>query len=633
MNAHTEFLPDPWIQTFTGKAFRPLDPRAEDVDLIDIAHALAMTCRYSGHTKRFYSVAEHSVLVSQMVPPEHAREALMHDAGEAYLPDIPRPIKRFLTGYKQREERLDRAIAEHFGLRYPWHESIHVADTIILADEKLALMGPEPMPWLLPYTPVLGGDAVSVRILPGDCIASMHGLPAAGIDAVVTDPPYHLLSTVKRFANSPRTESTMPKSEPHARMSRGFMGKTWDGGDIAFRPETWAEVLRVLKPGGYLVAFGAPKNAHRLTCAIEDAGFEIRDRAVYFHDPEPQIAAFIESLSPAQRDAFLRCLDAADGGPELQWVFGSGFPKSHDLSKAIDKHMGAERPVVATEKVRDIRNGHGRERGEGIHASGRDAPVYFDREITEAATAAAEWQGWGTALKPAYEPIILARKPLEGTNAENVLKFGVGGLNIDGCRVSGEPWKPHDATGLGSVKFFTEGEAPVVHKEPHDQGRWPANVVHDGSDEVLAAFPDAPGQQRRVGPEHGAKDSVNTYGDFGLRRDFAPRGDEGSAARFFYCAKASKADRAGSKHPTVKPIKLIRYLCRLVTPPGGIVLDPFAGSGTTGAAAQEEGFNAILCEREAEYLDDIRRRFATEVIVDPLSSLVGETPSMESMLA
>src|SRR5262249_40584786 len=165
-----------------------------------------------------------------------------------------------------------------------------------------------------------------------------------------------------------------------------------------FRPETWAAVLRVLKPGAHLAAFGAPKNAHRMACAIEDAGFEIRDT--------------------------------------VMWIYGQGFPKSHDVSKGIDKMLGAERKVVAIETVRDIRNGHGREQGEGIHASGRDGPIYMQREVTEPATPeAARWQGWGTALKPAYEPIIIARKPLIGTVAENVLAHGTGAINIDGCRI------------------------------------------------------------------------------------------------------------------------------------------------------------------------------------------------------
>lgn len=422
---------------------------------------------------------------------------------------------------------------------------------------------------------------MGVDLYAGDCLDVLAGLPAESVDSVVTDPPYHFASIVKRFGDDGAASAkSSGATGVYRRASAGFMGKKWDGGDIAFRPETWAAVARVLKPGGHLLAFGAPKNAHRLFCAIEDAGFEIRD-----------------------------C---------VMWVFGTGFPKSLDVSKAIDKAAGVERRVVGTERVRDIRNGHGRDRGDGIHASNRDGPVYMERELTEPGSdEAAAWQGWGTALKPAYEPIVVARKPLIGTVAENVLAHGTGALNIDGCRVEGEPWKAHRATGLGSVKFFTEGETPIIDKEPHSLGRWPANIIHDGSDEVVGAFPNAPRQQGALtGDEPSPTFSGAVYGKMARSRASTPRGDTGSAARFFYSAKAGKADRAGSKHPTVKPVALMRYLCRLVTPPGGTVLDPFAGSGTTGQAAIAEGFNAILIEREAEYLADIRRRLDLD---DPLT--------------
>jgi site-specific DNA-methyltransferase (adenine-specific) len=293
------------------------------------------------------------------------------------------------------------------------------------------------------------------------------------------------------------------------------MGKQWDGGDVAFRPETWAKVLRVLKPGAHLVAFGAPKNYHRLACAIEDAGFEIRD--------------------------------------SLMWLFGTGFPKSHNLD--------------------------------------------------------GEWIGWGTALKPAFEPIVLARKPMsEKSVAANVLRWGTGALNIDACRVGNEGGtrKPRamEKSETTSVGGYLNAKAGA----PIDAGRWPANICHDGSDEVIAAFPDAPGQQRYVGPEHGDRPSKGIYGDFGCRPPNAPREDSGSAARFFYGSKADSDDRLGSKHPTVKPVDLMQWLCRLITPPKGTVLDCFAGTGTTGEAAWREGFNAVLIEREDEYRKDIARR-------------------------
>jgi hypothetical protein len=217
--------------------------------------------------------------------------------------------------------------------------------------------------------------------------------------------------------------------------------------------------------------------------------------------------------------------------------------------------------------------------------------------------------GLGTALKPSVEPCVLARKPLsESTVAANVLRWGTGALNVDGCRVDGEPWKSHHATGLGSVKFFSEGKTKVIEKSPHDLGRWPANLIHDGSDEVREAFPETgPGQIGGVNDPngsfgyHGGAEGLNTPGV----RDAA-----GSAARFFYTSKADSDDRLGSKHPTIKPVDLIQYLCRLITPPNGTILDPFAGTGTTGEAAFREGFRAVLIEREPEYLADIDRRIA-----------------------
>mgnify|MGYP003340777837 CR=1 FL=1 len=350
----------------------------------------------------------------------------------------------------------------------------------------------------------------------GDCLDILDTLPDNSIDAVVTDPPYEL----------------------------GFMGKSWDASGIAFCPQTWATVMRVLKPGGHMVAFGAPKNYHRLACAIEDAGFELRD--------------------------------------SLMWVFGTGFPKSLDVSKAIDKAAGAEREIVGVGK----RHGGGNDiRGGSFHAASDTGPdLHGSGFITAPATEAArEWQGWGTALKPAYEPIVLARKPLsEKTVAANVLRWGTGALNIDATRIQsgdlpsackGTGWAAQDKKnaeqGYRPASYYAEQDG--VEYSPNSLGRWPANLAHDGSEEVLSGFPN-------------------------------------DAGRFFYSAKASKADRAGSKHPTVKPVKLMQWLVRMITPPGGTVLDPFAGSGTTGHAALLEGFNAVLIEREAEYRADITRR-------------------------
>lgn len=408
----------------------------------------------------------------------------------------------------------------------------------------------------------------------GDSREVLLGLADASIDSVVCDPPYALVSIGKRFGKPGAAAAQVGASGAYARASAGFMGQSWDTGETAFDPAFWGEVLRVLKPGGHAVAFGGTRSYHRLACALEDAGFEIRD--------------------------------------QLAWVYGTGFPKSHDVAKGIDKHLGAERRVVGEKRAGLARKA----RAGGEMAGGAESFEHLRRaDITVAATEdASRWEGWGTALKPAWEPIVLARKPLAGTVAESVLAHGTGALNIDGCRIGTTKDVPasarksaHGGDAGGIYGKFASPPTDTAGWDPNT-GRWPANIVHDGSAEVLAAFPQAPGQQRAVGPQHGEKASVNVFGDYGLRDDCAPRGDSGSAARFFYSAKADADSRIGSKHPTVKPVDLMAWLCRLVTPPGGTVLDPFAGSGSTGEAAWREGFAAVLIEREAAYCEDIARR-------------------------
>ena len=417
----------------------------------------------------------------------------------------------------------------------------------------------------------------NIEIVPGDCRNSLKLMADNSIDSCVTDPPYSLVSIQKRFGKPGQAPAQYGKDGLYQRASSGFMGASWDTGEVAHDPAFWAEVLRVLKPGAHLLAFCGTRTYHRMACAIEDAGFEIRD--------------------------------------QIAWMYGTGFPKSHDVSKGIDKAAGAERVSLGIDKARAAR----------IPRADRyvDSPSgWQDRgrcvDITEAATdEAKEWSGWGTALKPAFENIVVARKPLIGTVAENVLTHGTGAINIDGCRIEteGRPLREIDPKPEANGVVYSgrrvagtgfDGGSKAVGTT--DQGRWPANVCHDGSDEVIAAFPDSAGALFATGAKYGGREAKNCYGDYGPRPDQAPRGDSGSAARFFYSAKASKADRAGSKHPTVKPISLMRWLCRLVTPPGGTVLDPFAGSGTTGVACMAEGFNAILCEREEEYLADIKNR-------------------------
>jgi len=373
---------------------------------------------------------------------------------------------------------------------------------------------------------------MSVRILIGDCRERMGELADASVDSVVCDPPYHLTSIVKRFGAANAAPAKVGKTGAYARASKGFMGQTWDGGDVAFQQETWAEVLRVLKPGGHIVAFSGTRTYHRMAVAIEDAGFEIRD--------------------------------------QLAWVYGSGFPKSHNLD--------------------------------------------------------GEWQGWGTALKPAWEPIALARKPLIGTVARNVMEYGTGAINIDGCRIETEdgkpawhyPQGPQGRTGKGTWNDTNSGYKPIAEEYSAPAlGRWPANIIHDGSDEVLAGFPDARSycNNPETAKRAGGKTFENTPRNVGIlpSEGAFERGqmysDSGTAARFFYSAKVSAEERGeGNNHPTVKPQALMRWLCRLITPPGGTVLDPFMGSGSTLIAADAEQFNAIGCELSPEYAAIAERR-------------------------
>jgi site-specific DNA-methyltransferase (adenine-specific) len=314
-----------------------------------------------------------------------------------------------------------------------------------------------------------------------------------------------------------------------------FMGKKWDYNVPSV--ELWQECLRVLKPGGYLLSFAGTRTYHRMVVNIEDAGFEIRDM--------------------------------------IAWVYGSGFPKSLDVSKAIDKAAGAEREEIGTIQKSVA----------GMEARGTGNWCDDDYEwkseipITAPATEAAkQWHGWGTALKPAHEPIVVARKPFKGTVAANVVKHGTGGLNIDGCRVGtlkDVPASPSRTKGnslTGSIDGSLRNETGKEDGHNPNIGRWPANLIHDGSEEVMELFP---------------------Y----------------TKARFFYCAKINKKDRGeGNTHPTVKPTDLMRYLCRLVTQPGGVVLDPFMGSGSTGKAAALEDFDFIGIEVDTEYFKMAGRR-------------------------
>ena len=314
----------------------------------------------------------------------------------------------------------------------------------------------------------------------------------------------------------------------------------------------------------------------------------------------------------------------------------SGFPKSLDVSKAIDKAAGAERTEVVGERRTGVQRG-------SFNDGSVDEASKWNPITAPATEAARQWQGWGTALKPALEPITMARKPLIGTVAANVLAHGTGGLNIDGCRVGTEDmsgqWDRtwNDNSGEFGERYPQSGRESGKTVPP---GRWPANLIHDGSSDVVAAFPQAKGQQGALTGSEPSSKTTNTFGEFAGRASSEPRGDTGSAARFFYCAKASKKDRdeglesfiaaktndgravdadnayqRGASlrqniHPTVKPTDLMAYLCRLVTPPGGVVFDPFMGSGSTGKAALREGFGFIGCEMDAAYFAIAEARLA-----------------------
>jgi DNA modification methylase len=416
----------------------------------------------------------------------------------------------------------------------------------------------------------MGGAAVTsetfldgrVVLHPGDSRDVLKTLADNSIDSIVCDPPYALVSIVKRFANSPRSERTENTENPYGRTGRGFMGQKWDNGETAFATDFWAECLRVLKPGGHVVAFSGTRTYHNMASAIERAGFEVRDSILDMFASNAAGAAFLDSLNDAQRSALVRLMDEQFPTGLLGWVYGSGFPKSHDVAKGLGKKLAG--PALCE-----------------------------------------DWNGWGTALKPAWEPIALGRKPLDRskTVAANVLQYGTGAINIDGCRVGTEESlaRPLGYGGIGSAQI-TAPRGTITGD--HSLGRWPANIIHDGSEEVLAAFPET--APSTIGKPRGA---ASGHG-WGMTATGAEYDDSGSAARFFYTSKADADDRLGSKHPTVKPVDLMQWLCRLVTPKGGTVLDPFAGTGTTGEAAFREGFKAVLIEREAEYQADIRRRMA-----------------------
>jgi site-specific DNA-methyltransferase (adenine-specific) len=428
------------------------------------------------------------------------------------------------------------------------------------------------------------------EILNGDCIEELKKIDDNSIDSIVTDPPYEL----------------------------GFMNKEWDKSGIAFNEKIWEECLRVLKPGGHMLVFGGSRTFHRIAVAVENAGFVLRDT--------------------------------------IMWVYGSGFPKNHDISKAIDKKFNAKRKVVEKR--------HFSKRGDdGVMSTKTCGLTKEEYVVTKPKTPEAQmWEGWGTALKPAFEPIMMFRKSLaEKTVADNVLEWGTGGINIDACRVPTNEklkgttapdfrdvgQKSKEQAGINKLSFGQVNNSKRIEYMPSQNGRWPANFIHDGSEEAIKYFPETKSKYRP--PTKRERNNGIGLGTTGKRPGFsnAPDnyGDEGSVARYFYCAKAARSERekgledlealkrddrrkdglpggdcpanrsvvrVKNNHPTVKPLKLMCYLVRLVTPANGVVLDPFAGSGTTLIAAYKEGFRYIGIELEEKYVEIAEKRLEAE---------------------
>ena len=431
----------------------------------------------------------------------------------------------------------------------------------------------------------------SITLYHGDCIEVMRELPEASVDAIVTDPPYGLEFMGKEW-DAPWKGDGAVVDDPASvgGFQDGNGGNLYSRSRIRYGREgdsmlgfqswcnEWAtEALRVLKPGGHMLAFGGTRTWHRLACAIEDAGFEVRD--------------------------------------SIAWMYGSGFPKSLDVSKAIDKGEGYWRG-----RAGEIKSENGSMSAADYERTPKGDPI----------TDAAAWKGWGTALKPAYEPIVVARKPLIGTVAANVLAYGTGALNVDACRIdmgaeydANRVQRQQNSAGVIDGAF---GAAALIGKEIptyNGKGRWPANVILDESQAAELDRQSGVTEARQSGwSKSGSKAGSNAsmsgdnYARDAKPDSFADNG--GGASRFFYTAKANSAERPrvdDVAHPTVKPLDLMRYLVRLVTPPGGTVLEPFAGSGTTAEACIVEGFKCIAIEREADYLPLIVQRVSKPIQV------------------
>ena len=438
------------------------------------------------------------------------------------------------------------------------------------------------------------------RLYQGSCLDMLEDILPNSVDSIVTDPPYGLTSITKRFGKEDSAPAQYGKDGSFARLSKGFMGKEWDGSGIEYNIDTWRKCYEVLKPGGYLLAFGGTRTFHRIACAIEDAGFEIRDT--------------------------------------IMWLYGSGFPKSMNVGLALDKKNGVESIDTGIVSPNARPNC---DKSNTLYESGTVGKEFTIKKANN------EWDGWGTSLKPAYEPIIVARKPFKGSLVDNVEEYGVGAVNIDECRVpfNGDMWAAQKS-GVSS-RAYQSDEATTAGGvcEANEKGRFPANVIltygDEDFDEVCGGMPNTSPARKHDGD--GGRLDTREMG-WGFRRMPCEIEDSGgSAARYFYCAKASKQDRdegleefeektkvfngksdkssedikdvearfttrMKNTHPTVKPQNLMRYLVRLVTPKDGTVLDLFNGSGSTGKAVMlenkqfDKNYRYIGIDLEEEYL-------------------------------
>ena len=405
------------------------------------------------------------------------------------------------------------------------------------------------------------GQILSATVINADSIDHLKTLPDSSIDAVVTDPPYGLGNCSPRAVSAALT--AWLAGEEYQPSGAGFMGKGWDA--FVPGPELWREVYRVLKPGGHALIFAGSRTVDLMGVAVRLAGFEVRDM--------------------------------------LHWLYGSGFPKSHDVSKALNKRAGAEREVIGEVKATGTAR---RIKGRSMGAATAGLDVEYEPTVIQytapATPLAQQWSGWGTALKPAHEPILLCRRPLAGSVAENVEQWGVGGLNIDGCRIETD----ESTITTHSAPFMWGSESKTeFYQTGSDTGRWPANILLDPSAgaalDLQAGF-----EASRFFYEGKASREEREAGLVGLEARAVGDGRETPIDNPYQRGETKRQN----VHPTVKPLAVMRWLCKLITPPGGVILDPFCGSGTTGCAAAQLGFEFVGIEREPEYAEIARARIA-----------------------